>query len=271
MVLRLLALIMAVVAISTMTSSPSIQVYAQAGGAQEESEGDLTVVINGETFTTGQTIIVSGSVDDPGTSPPHIEVFDPVGTPIAQAFPNLSADNTFTFSLVAGENDDPMLLAEGPMDRSGNYRVSVTFFPSFTNMDQVDMEFEYIVTPVPEEQETPTQAPVTPPPTQAPAPTASPPANVTALTNMVTEGLEYVQGLTFKLARANATEDIIGDLEAIQNTFQNLQGNLTRVSPISQGDVLEDNAAATATTSQPQPPQEEQQLSPSPQSGQPVF
>jgi hypothetical protein len=65
------------------------------------------------------------------------------------------------------------------------------------------------------------------------------------------------------------TDDIIGDLEAIQNTFQNLQGNLTRVTPISQGEVLEDNAAATAATSQPQPQQEEQQ--PSPQSGQPVF
>jgi hypothetical protein len=60
------------------------------------------------------------------------------------------------------------------------------------------------------------------------------------------------------------TDDIIGDLEAIQNTFQNLQGNLTRVTPISQGEVLEDNAAATAVTSRLQPPQEEHQSSPSP-------
>ncbi len=262
MVTSLIALI-TVVAVSTMISSHFLPVYAQAGGAQEESEGDLTVVINGETFTTGQTITISGSVDDPGPNPPHIQVFDPEGTKVATGLPNLSADNTFTLSFVAGDNDNPMLLADGPMNIGGNYRVSVTWMPSFTNIDEVNMEFEYIVTPVPE-------TPVTPP-TQAPAPTASPPLNVTALTNMVTEGLEYVQGLTFKLARANATEDIIGDLEAIQNTFQNLQGNLTAATPISQGDVLEDNAVATAVTPQPQPPQEEQQPSPSPQSGQPVF
>lgn len=162
---------------------------------------------------------------------------------------------------MAGDNDDPMLLAEGPMNVGGNYRVSVTWMPSFTNIDEVNMEFEYIVTPVAEE-------PVTPP-TQAPAPTPSPSLNVTALRDMVTEGLESVQGLTFKLARTNATADIIGDLEAIQNTLQNLQGNLTGVTPISQGDVLQDDAAGTAMTSQPQPQQEDQRTSP--QSGQPVF
>jgi hypothetical protein len=269
MVASLIIIIMSV-AVSAMMSSLFIPVYAQAGGAQEESDGDLTVVINGETFTTGQTIVISGSVDEPGFMEPQIEVFDPTGDKVVVTFPSLSADNTFTYSFVAGDPEDNFL-AESQMDASGNYRVTVTFFPSFTNRDIVDMEFEYIVTSEAEEPEPPTQAPVTPP-TQAPAPTASPSLNVTALTNMVTQGLEYVQGLTFKLARANATEDVIGDLEAIQDTFQNLQGNLTRVTPISQGEIIEDNAATTTMTSQPQPPQEEeQQPSPSPQSGQPVF
>jgi hypothetical protein len=44
---------MTVVAVSSMISSLFIPLYAQSGGAQEESEDDLTVVINGETFTTG--------------------------------------------------------------------------------------------------------------------------------------------------------------------------------------------------------------------------
>src|SRR3954447_3807590 len=36
---------------------------------QEESEGDLEVILNGELFTTGQTITISGSIDDPGDQP----------------------------------------------------------------------------------------------------------------------------------------------------------------------------------------------------------
>jgi plastocyanin len=156
MVTCLIALTMVVV--SATISSLFMPVYAQAGGAQEESEGDLTVVINGETFTTGQTIVFSGSVDGSIAAGPYIYIYDPEGNQIAFDAPNLSADNTFTFSLVAGDNDEPGLLAEEPMDTSGNYRVSVSISPSFTSTDEVDMEFEYIVTPTPEQEEQQEQA-----------------------------------------------------------------------------------------------------------------
>lgn len=67
---------------------------------------------------------------------------------------------------------------------------------------------------------------------------------------------------------------MLRDLEAIQRTFQNIQGNLTGVTPLAQGEVLANNTAATAPTtptlSAPQQ-QGEQQPSPSPQSGQPVL
>lgn len=230
-------LIVAVVAflfIFIATTTTTSNIFAQSGGAQEESEGDLTVVINGETFTTGQTITISGSVDEPGTSPPHIQIFDPVGTVIAQAFPNLSADNTFTFSLVAGENDDPLLLAEGPMDRGGNYRVSVTFLPSFTNVDEVNMEFEYIVTPEPEEPEPSPQPQTTTPDTTTSPTTIARILNVTALMDMVIQGQQQTQELNNALIRANASDTILSELNAIQNTFQNIRGNLTGVSPQTQ-------------------------------------
>jgi plastocyanin len=123
----------------------------------------LTVVINGETFTTGQTITISGSVDGSIAAGPYIYIYDPEGNQIAFDSPNLSADNTFTFSLVAGDNDDPGLLADEPMDTSGNYRVSVSISPSFSSNDEVNMEFEYIVTPTPEQEEQPQQAPTTTP------------------------------------------------------------------------------------------------------------
>ncbi len=213
------------------TTTPNI--FAQSGGAQEESEGDLTVVINGETFTTGQTITISGSVDEPGTTNPQIEIFDPEGTLIARDFPNLSADNTFTFSMVAGENDD-QLFAEGPMNIGGNYRVTVTFFPSFTSMDVVDMEFEYIVTPEPEEPEPSPQPQTTTPETTTSPTTLARILNVTALRDMVTQGQQQAQALNNALIRANASDTILSELNAIQNTFQNIRGNLTGVSPQTQ-------------------------------------
>jgi hypothetical protein len=117
---------------------------------QEESEGDLEVVLNGEVFTTGQTITISGSIDDPGDQPIlNIEIVDPEGGIVERASPEITADNTFTFSFEAGL-PDPSLLGDKPMTVSGNYRVTVTYVASITNIDEVDLEFEYIVTPAPE-------------------------------------------------------------------------------------------------------------------------
>jgi hypothetical protein len=124
-------------------------IYGQQA-TQEESEGDLEVVLNGEVFTTGQTITISGSVDDPSDQPIlNIEIVDPEGGIVERASPEITADNTFTFSFEAGL-PDPSLLGDRPMTVSGNYRVTVTYVASVTNIDEVDLEFEYIVTPAPE-------------------------------------------------------------------------------------------------------------------------
>jgi len=70
-----------------------------------------------------------------------------------RAFPEKTADDTFTFSFEAGERDPLVLGGDEPMTVSGNYRVSVTYFPSFTNIDEVNFEFEYIVTPMAQQEE----------------------------------------------------------------------------------------------------------------------
>ncbi len=41
---------------------------------------------------------------------------------------------------------------------------------------------------------------------------------------------------------------MLRDWEAIQRTFQNIQGNLTGVTPLAQGEVLANNTAVTAPT-----------------------
>jgi hypothetical protein len=203
-------------------------------GAQEESEGDLTVVINGETFTTGQTITISGSVDGSIASGPFIYIYDPEGNQIAFDSPNLSADDTFTFSLVAGDNDDPGLLAEEPMDTSGNYRVEASISPTFGSRDEVNMEFEYIVTAEPEEPEPSPQPQATTPDTTSSPTTIARILNVTALRDMVIQGQQQTQELNNALIRANASDTILSELNTIQNTFQNMRGNLTGVSPQTQ-------------------------------------
>ncbi|HEU0145074.1 MAG TPA: hypothetical protein VFQ47_09840, partial [Nitrososphaera sp.] len=110
-------------------SSNVIVGSAQQGEAQEESEGDLQVVLNGEVFTTGDTITISGSVDDPDDQPIlNIEVVDPESSVVARASPPITADDTFTFSFEAGGRD-PFMLGDRPMTVSGNYRVTVTYLP----------------------------------------------------------------------------------------------------------------------------------------------
>jgi hypothetical protein len=57
---------------------------------------------------------------------------------------------------------------------------------------------------------------------------------------MVTQGLDYVQQLnsTITTTQTNTpnSENIIRDLEALQHTLQNVQGNLTGVTPLAQGE-----------------------------------
>ena len=121
---------------------------------QEESEGDLEVDLNGEVFTTGQIITISGSIGDPGDQPIlNIEVLDPEGSIVARASPVITQDNnTFKFSFEAG-GQGPFMFGNKPMTISGNYRVTVTYLHSLTSIDEVNFEFEYIATSRPEGEE----------------------------------------------------------------------------------------------------------------------
>jgi hypothetical protein len=112
-----------------------------------ESDGDLEDVgLNTEVFTTGDNITVSGSIDDPVNQPTLlITVIDPEGQTVAMDAPQLTADDTFTYTFEAG-GDDFMPMAEAPMKVGGNYRVTVQYSYGLT-IEDVDLEFKYIVTP----------------------------------------------------------------------------------------------------------------------------
>jgi hypothetical protein len=98
---------------------------------QVQSDEGLTATLNGSSFTRGDTITVSGTVEErEPNSNILIRVIDPQSNEVEASVVDITADNTFTYSFVAGVQEE--FDSNEPMVTSGNYRMIVSYItPDF--------------------------------------------------------------------------------------------------------------------------------------------
>jgi hypothetical protein len=164
MAIALITAIVAAIAVIVLTSNFTIsnaqilplpleeQQQQQLDEQQQQVESDregggLTATLNGDSFRRGDTITVSGSVEEREPSSfVGIEVIDPQSKIVERAVSAVTADNTFTYSFVAGEQEEEQFDIDEPMVTSGNYRMVLTYFAPgdpVDDMEQVELVFEY--------------------------------------------------------------------------------------------------------------------------------
>lgn len=108
------------------------------GEEQVASDGGLTATINGETFGKGDTISVTGTVEErDGSASMYATIIDPDGIELGTDSINVGSDMTFRYGFVAGEGTSDMT-------KAGTYTIQIQYFPpGNADIESVSLDFEY--------------------------------------------------------------------------------------------------------------------------------
>ena len=234
--------VISLTAIAALLFSANIETgSAQQGEPQIKSDVGLTATLNGDSFTTGDIITVSGSIEVRGPySEALINVIDPEGKTVELVYVRVIADNEFTqftHSFVAGENEGKPDYEE-PMVTSGNYRMVVQFGP-----ERVEFIFGYTVT-----SGATTGATTTGVTTGDNSTSSASVIDVTAINQLTAQAIMHTEQAYIAMQN-NDTQGVFGNLNLALNELESLQGTLTLTAPDgSSSSNIGNNTAAETTT-----------------------
>jgi hypothetical protein len=243
---RLFALAMKAISLTTIVAALLFSANIQTGSAQQgepqvETDGGLTATLNGDSFTAGDIITVSGSIEVRGPySEALIHVIDPEGKTVELVYVRVTAANEFTqftHSFVAGDNEGKPDYEE-PMVTSGNYRIVVQFGP-----ERVEFIFGYTATSGATTGATTTEA------TTSDNSTSSTGAiNVTAINQLTAQAITHTEQAYIAMQN-NDTRGVFRNLNLALNELENIQSNLTLTTPDgSSSSNIGNNTAEETTT-----------------------
>ena len=221
----MLAVIFLVIGITTVIATTAT---AQQGRIQEESDRGLTAILNTDSFTTGDTITVNGTVEErnPG-SYVSIEVKDSQGRTVERQLIRVNEDNKFAYSFVAGRivEFDP----DFSMVESGNYTMSVSYFPPYDIFDKEVVEFVFQYNRAP----TATGATTNGARISDNTTSSASAINITAINQSAAHAMRHTE-LAYLAIQENDTRDVVlGNLDVVLDALESVQGNLTNTATTS--------------------------------------